>query len=986
MLTEVTNDDGLKREVFSYLEVATGLPEVLTRFVKEDKDIDPLPLFDSPNCTPEYLRLMCIILLRAINPQSHPELYLEAARKILSKAVECDVIVKVCSSVLTSSTHRYARLFERLLRLIATPWPSADNVKLRCLTALLDVAEKYDCPIKGYYIISGLRCLLLASWNTNASAHVRFFTILVKWVNGAGEMLSQKNCAGSLKGNLLQTLCAAYDYFSLILRALNPNEVASPDQKLNVPDDHYNQNRNLKALSYLKHPELVKFFNFFTSEDNENRSEHDWNSSFDACLFRALCGPAGGSNKNGGPLFNLPFHSIVTSPLERTFEEVCTFPTTQHQYIRQPWYGCFTCGIVSNHGACHLCARICHPGHDLAYQNTSEFFCDCAAEMGDSGKCLAVKRRVVTNRGSVFGSLMPWLNWTSLQHSIGDSTCELIAKAATRRSPRLPNANPSENAFGSSFSLFSSKRLPSDQHNQHVPVHTSITISSTSTDTPAIPPRLGGSANDNTPIAHDINANFESSSPRLRRSAGIRARRNLPVATDNTTPPAGNAKITSATSATGETANAFKLTPSLEVTFPEIFDGKSSSRENGFRLWKSDAEDERRRILVAFQQKFGGARLQPCLQAVVERLRNQLNKLSAEERKEVLTIVRSPDLFKTACCLLKWELTNKSLSLFPSEEGDNSFADVFRQVSEAENLHSLATGYITSAARTTPCSIVLSSSIVTPVLCSNLGPLLKSVESTISGTNEIVIPSPAPDANLTPIPSPNPVQADSTVVPITNASRRSTEVASVATALPAWVTDILASPRDVLQLREVVATHGAVAQLSHSLNGATNLTAFLTQIPSVSGEFKHFLVIAIPQNSRQGHTSYVTRSSVSVFQVDDLFFTSAKCLDNQESGLLTSSSSSSSSSPYLVVDVNSLPRMCKINCNCEISLLTPHPTNGSLCIASNVHSCVIFGLSSLGEACGRLSITPSLSGAKDEILIKPIWLPDSTRYLALLTS
>lgn len=214
-----------------------------------------------------------------------------------------------------------------------------------------------------------------------------------------------------------------------------------------------------------------------------------------------------------------------------------------------------------------------------------------------------------------------------------------------------------------------------------------------------------------------MNATFESSSPRLRRTAGIRVRRNLPVATTNTTTSSGgNSKITSTTgvisSATGETANAFKLTPSLEVTFPEIFNGKGSSREEGFRLWKSDAEDERRRVLVAFQQKFGGARLQPCLQAVAERLRNQLNKLSAEERKEVLAIVRSPDLFKTACCLLKWELTNKSLSLFPLEEGDNSFAEVFRQVSEAENLHSLAIEYITSAARTTPHSIVLSSSIV----------------------------------------------------------------------------------------------------------------------------------------------------------------------------------------------------------------------------------------------------------------------------------
>nr|CDS31510.2 E3 ubiquitin protein ligase UBR4 [Hymenolepis microstoma] len=946
--TEGINDDGLRLEVFSYLEVATGLPDVLTRFVKEDKDVEPLLLFDSPNCTPEYLRLMCVILLRAINPQSHPELYLEAARKILSKAVECDVIVKVCISVLTSSTHRYARLFERLLRLISTPWPNADDVKSRCLTSLLDVAEKYDCPIKGYYIISGFRCLLLASWNTNASTHVRFVAILAKWVNRACEMLSKNNCGSSIKDNLLQTLCAAYDYFNLILQVLSPNEPVSSEPKLDSPDNHYQQNRNLNSIYQLKHPEVRKFFNFFTSEDIENRPGHCWNASLDGCLLQALCGPVSRSTENGGLLTTLPFHSIVTSPLEWACEKVCTFPTTQHQYIRQPWYGCSTCGIVANHGACHLCAQVCHPGHNLSYENTSEFFCDCAAEMGDSGKCLAVKRRAVTDRKSVFGSLMPWLNWTSFQRSIGDSTCELIAKAATRRSPHSTIIYPSENAVGLSSPL---------PPGQNFPVRTSITISSTSIDTPALPPRLGSSANDNTVAAQETNATSESLSPRLRRTGGIRVRR--------------------------ESESAFKLTPSLEVTFPEILNGNSGSLWKRFRLWRSDAEDERKRVLDTFRQKFGGAKLQPRLQDVVTRLRNQFNKLSDEERRGVLTVVRSPDLFKTACFLLKWELTNRSSSL-ALKDGNDSFAEVFKEVSAAESLHSLAIEYIASEARTTSHTIVFSSTIVTPVLCFEAGPSLKCEESPTLGINEIVIPPPSLKSNLTPVPSPGPVQADSAVALSGNAS---SQPAEVATTLPAWVTDILSCPRDVQQLRQVVATQGAIARLSNSLNSAINLAAFLTRIPSVSGEFKHFLVATIPQNNRQGHTSYITKSSVSVFQIDDLLSTAAKCLGNQESGLLTSSSSSSASlSPYFVVDINSLPRMCKINCNCEVSRLTPHPTNGSLCIASNLQNCVIFGLSPLGEACGRLSITPSFSGSKDEILIKPIWLPNSTRYLALLTS
>ncbi|VDO03089.1 unnamed protein product, partial [Rodentolepis nana] len=971
--SEVISDDDLRRAVFSYLEVATGLPEVLTRFVKEDKDVDPLPLFDSPNCSPEYLRLMCIILLRAINPQSHPELYLEAARKILSRAVGCGLIAKVCISVLTSSTHRYARLFERLMRLIATPWPNADDVKVKCLTVLLDVAENYDCPIKGYYIISGFRCLLLASWNTNASTHVRFVAILTKWVNRASEMLSKDTCASSIKDNLLQTLCAAYDYFNLILQVLSSKEAVSSEPKLDVPDSQYSQNRNLNSVYQLKHPEFRKFLNFFTSLDNENRPGHCWNASLDGCLLKALCGPASRSTENGGILTTLPFHSIVTSPLEWACEKVCTFPNTQHQYIRQPWYGCATCGIVSNHGACHLCAQVCHPGHDLVYENTSEFFCDCAAEMGDSGKCLAVKRRVVTDRKSVFGSLMPWLNWSSFQRSIGDSTCELIAKAATRRSSIT---YPFENTVVPSSPSPPSNTLSSGTH---FPVRTSVVVSSASTDTPALPPRPGSSANDNNTVsAQETNAASESLSPRLRRTGGIRGRRNAPIASTNTSGSDTNIRTV------GESESAFQLTPSLEVTFPEIFNGNNDgSPWKRFSLWRSGTEDERKRVLETFRQKFGGDKLQPRLQDVVIRLRNQFNKLSDEERRDILAVVRSPDLLKTASFLLKWELTNKSSSL-ALKEGNDSFAEVFRQVAAAESLHSLAIEYITSEAGAKSHNIVFSSSIVTPVLCFEAGPSFKSDEPSTPGTNEAVIPPPTLKSNLTPAPSPDPIPTETIVGLNRNAPNSSAEMA---TRLPSWVADILANPSDLQQFGLVVATQGAIARLKQSLNSAISLTAFLTQIPSVNGEFKHFLVATIPQNSRQGHTSYITKSSVSVFQIDDLLSTAAMCLGNQESGrLLSSSPSSLSSSPYFVVDINSLPRVCKINCNCEVSRLTPHPTNGSLCIASNMQNCVIFGLSPLGEACGRLSITPSFSGGKEEVLIKPIWLPNSTRHLALLTS
>lgn len=270
------------------------------------------------------------------------------------------------------------------------------------------------------------------------------------------------------------------------------------------------------------------------------------------------------------------------------------------------------------------------------------------------------------------------------------------------------------------------------------------------------------------------------------------------------------------------------------------------------------------------------------------------------------------------------------------------------------------------------------------------GQSIRSLESTASTIDEVVIPSPSPNscANLTPIPSPDPVQAFTTVTEsaINNEARGSTSgrprlsgATVVSTSLPTWMTEILSSHRDVQHLCEVVATHGAISRLEQSLNSMADVVAFLTRIPSVNGEFKHFLVAATPYSSRQSHASYVSRSCVTIFQVDDLLFTAAECLD-------ASTDSQSPNSLPLVVDISSLPQTCRINCGSEVSRLTPHPTNGSLCIASNTQNCVVFGLSPLGEVCGRLSITASLGGGKDEILIKPIWLPGSTRYLALLTT
>lgn len=239
---------------------------------------------------------------------------------------------------------------------------------------------------------------------------------------------------------------------------------------------------------------------------------------------------------------------------------------------------------------------------------------------------------------------------------------------------------------------------------------------------------------------------------------------------------------------------------------------------------------------------------------------------------------------------------------------------------------------------------------------------------------------------LTPIPSPVPVQAESRVIrdiPFpAGATTTAVPVDELLSSLSPWLNDLLGDSRDMQRPRDAAAPPSARARLNQSISNATTcIPAFLTKIPSVSGEFKHFLIASLPPEGRQSQASYLTKSCLSIFQVDDLLYTAAECQD----GVRTKDLGSDPAEPF-VVNIDSLPMTCQVNCNCEIIRLAPHPTNGALFLAYNTHTCVIFGLSSLGEVCGRLNLTPELSGGKDDILIKPIWLPGSSRYLTLLTS
>ncbi len=137
-----------------------------------------------------------------------------------------------------------------------------------------------------------------------------------------------------------------------------------------------------------------------------------WNASLDTFLHTSLCGPLGAPNSATSTTPSL----LYCSPEERLREEVCTFASTQYHFIEQPWYGCYTCDMVASRGACHLCARLCHAGHDLFYMTTSDFFCDCAADMSPIGKCCCVTRRLVrgnsgeTGKDGLFSNFLPWTN------------------------------------------------------------------------------------------------------------------------------------------------------------------------------------------------------------------------------------------------------------------------------------------------------------------------------------------------------------------------------------------------------------------------------------------------------------------------------------------------------------------------------------------------------------------------------------------------
>eukprot|EP01105_Mastigella_eilhardi_P001440 TRINITY_DN1173_c0_g1_i1.p1 TRINITY_DN1173_c0_g1~~TRINITY_DN1173_c0_g1_i1.p1 ORF type:complete len:2168 (+),score=563.64 TRINITY_DN1173_c0_g1_i1:2610-9113(+) len=70
----------------------------------------------------------------------------------------------------------------------------------------------------------------------------------------------------------------------------------------------------------------------------------------------------------------------------------CTYVQTGKNFSEQPWYFCYTCGLVTSEGCCSTCVKVCHKGHDVAYARFSKFYCDCGAGHCKC-QCLAPRER-----------------------------------------------------------------------------------------------------------------------------------------------------------------------------------------------------------------------------------------------------------------------------------------------------------------------------------------------------------------------------------------------------------------------------------------------------------------------------------------------------------------------------------------------------------------------------------------------------------------
>ena len=79
---------------------------------------------------------------------------------------------------------------------------------------------------------------------------------------------------------------------------------------------------------------------------------------------------------------------------ERTNPDLCTYVKTGNSFQVQKFFRCITCGLGdTNHkGACKICVKTCHAGHDVRFSKNDLFFCDCGLEGEKSCRSLLKKQ------------------------------------------------------------------------------------------------------------------------------------------------------------------------------------------------------------------------------------------------------------------------------------------------------------------------------------------------------------------------------------------------------------------------------------------------------------------------------------------------------------------------------------------------------------------------------------------------------------------
>lgn len=71
----------------------------------------------------------------------------------------------------------------------------------------------------------------------------------------------------------------------------------------------------------------------------------------------------------------------------------CSYLRGRRKNEGEPWYNCFTCGLIENKGICTVCAKLCHKNHKVSFVKVSSFLCHCHSD----GNCLAVPREYDNN-------------------------------------------------------------------------------------------------------------------------------------------------------------------------------------------------------------------------------------------------------------------------------------------------------------------------------------------------------------------------------------------------------------------------------------------------------------------------------------------------------------------------------------------------------------------------------------------------------------